>query len=83
MLQELFLTVSMYISSMESHNLSVVASSIAHSYVLVIHREVIGIKEREYGVDHPSVAIELNNLAVSCCHLVRNIICVYVASIIK
>ena len=35
-------------------------------------RQVIAIKEKEYGTDHPSVAMELNNLAVSYCHLVRN-----------
>jgi len=28
------------------------------------------IKEKEYGLDHPSVAMELNNLAVLYCHLV-------------
>ena len=30
----------------------------------------MAIKEKEYGVDHPSVAMELNNLAVLYCHLV-------------
>ena len=42
------------------------------TYVYKFNREVIAIKEKEYGADHPSVAMELNNLAVSYCHMVRN-----------
>ena len=40
-------------------------------YLILFNREVVAVKEKEYGVDHPTVAMELNNLAVSYCHLVR------------
>ena len=46
---------------------------VGYLYVYTSNREVVAIKEKEYGADHPSVAMELNNLAVSYCHLVRNV----------
>jgi len=45
------------------------------------NREIVAIKEKEYGADHPSVAMELNNLAVSYCHMVRRSVTIFAAII--